>query len=324
MIPVCSMKALVKGLSNFHKKGPLPDIFLFSTARGGSTLIAESLVTQGKIKLCDEPLNLRNPIVRSKLGIENWEGLLPCSEREFLLRAYFDKIMNNKLPMFNPRPFSRNYVPFSNRFIFKILHGGTDMVNWFRDELGGMILILFRHPIAVTLSRKVYPALPFFLENEHYRKWFTKQQIKLAKAIINEGSHFEKGIVSWCLQNCPILKNPDKRDWTMLTYEDFVLNPLESAFFLSEKLQLSNPERITQNVTRPSRVVYQSADDTKEFFKKRADERNPWFLIEKWKKKISKDHEKRAFDILEVFEVDLYKRNEVLPNSKYLVGKSLD
>ena len=53
------MKALVKGLSNFHKRGPLPDIFLFSTARGGSTLIAESLVTQGKIKLCDEPLNLR-------------------------------------------------------------------------------------------------------------------------------------------------------------------------------------------------------------------------------------------------------------------------
>ena len=48
--------AFVKRLANVHRQGEKPNIFLFSTARSGSTWVVEMLATQPGMKLIDEPL----------------------------------------------------------------------------------------------------------------------------------------------------------------------------------------------------------------------------------------------------------------------------
>lgn len=273
------------------------------------------------MKYCSEPLNLRKDSVKRVTRLNSWKDLLPNREREAKLMSYFTRIKENKVAFLNPNPFRDNYRFMTNRIVFKIIHGGEDIIHWFREATKARIVYLIRHPIAVTLSRKVYPRLPCFLENENYRKLFTSEQITLSEGIIRNGSDFEKGILSWCLQNYPPLKSVDRINWVTITYEELVINPQPVIDYLAETLELSNPEKMLQQICRPSSTVYQSDEKTKDFFAKSSKQQEHFWLISKWKERITEKQEKLAFDILKKFEIDVYNYGELLPSYNYLISK---
>lgn len=312
------LKSLVKRVSNVHRPGSLPDIFLFTTARSGSTLLSEGITSQPGLKFVNEPLDVRDPVVARESGFQSFKDLLPHPRRQELLFDYVTRLRNNKIPYANPNPFSRDRALITNRICFKILHGCKDLANWFRDTFSGQVLVLYRHPIAVTLSRRVLPALPFYLDNEAYMALFTAEQRQLARRIIEQESPLEQGVLDWCLQNAPLLFCQDTQNWSAVCYEDIVLRPEQTFASLARELKLPKPERMVQSAARPSRTVRYSAKDSQAYFKGQSPGDDKRYLVDKWKNKVSPEDEARAFDILEAFGIDLYTRGQTEPSRRPL------
>ena len=142
----------------------------------------------------------------------------------------------------------------------------------------------------------------------------------MADAIVEKGNDFEKGIISWCLQNYPPLNYSDHSDWIIITYEELITNPEILINYLSKSLDLVDTDKMLKNIYRPSRVIYKSDQTTKQFFKQNAIHRDRAWLIEKWKDKITKEQEEIAFDILNVFKIDAYSYGRYLPTETYLIS----
>lgn len=310
----------IKGLlSNIHRPGRKPDIFLFSTPRSGSTFLMELLSAQPGMKMYDEPLNMRYPAVTRALGVSTWQASTTLDHRERIYAKYFGDLLNNRIPAMN-RPFYRRNAPFfTNRVVMKIIHGGEDMLAWFQETFGVQILILIRHPIPTILSHAHFPRLPYFLRQPGMRRCFTDDQIAFAEQAIDGDDEFAKGIVNWCLQNRPML--PPDRDpaWTVISYEDLTMHPEASVAYLTKRLDLDPVDDLDRLINRPSVSTVQSDKETKAFFEKIADAEDRSFLITKWRDRIKPGQEAQAFDILARFDLDCYAPGAPYPTAPYRV-----
>ncbi len=307
------LKSLIKQNSNFHSlSASEPNIFIFTMPRSGSTWLMELLVRQPKFKYVSEPFNIRNELVRKYLKINSWEELY-SDKNEGLIQDYIEGLSSGKLGFLNPNPFGDYYKMFTNRIVFKIIHFGEHRINWFKEEFGGKVVFLFRHPIAVTHSRKVLPRIETLVEGD-YSKNFTPSQLKYAKEVVKGGNHFQKGIVSWCLQNALPIRDRQE-DWAFISYEQLVSDPEVVANHLKEKLNLVNVEKILENIDKFSMVKSLSDATTHEIMKKGKRDK----LLTKWKDKTSKEQEEFTWKTLEVFGLDIYQKGNFMPNSKYLI-----
>lgn len=306
----------IKGrLSNFHLKGDLPDIFVFATPRSGSTFLLEFLHAQPGMKTYNEPLNVHKAAMRRALGVKTWQDATSLSGRHEKYFNYFNSLSNNKIPELNPPLYRRRGRFMTWRIVYKIIHGGEDLVPWFEEVLGALTVILMRHPIPTVLSHTHYPRLPYFLDQKNLKSLLSTEQIEFAQNIIDNGSSFEQGIVDWCLQNFAVLVTHYDPNRIVLSYEELTLFPQEIVYLLTPKLQLKPIKNLENLINRPSGSTSDSNDETQTFFEKAEDDRH--FLIEKWKKNVSPEQEQRAFEILNVFNIDCYEIDNFLPTQKY-------
>lgn len=305
-----TFKNLLKSFTNLHLPNGKPDVFLFSMPRSGSTWLMELIGTQPGFKTCSEPLNLRLPLVRKHLGLHTWEELHAPHAAQAMQR-YFDAFIRGRLHFLDPIPFQNSvYHPYSNRIVFKILHGGEERIDWFKETFNGRIVYLIRHPIAVSLSREVYPRLKAYIDSP-YRTHFTPAQLKYASSIIDNGSKLEQGVLSWCLENAVPLKDAQP-DWTVLSYEQLVVQPEPIIDLLTRRLELTAPERIYAQLTKASAVKRKSDASTQRLLEQGEHEAR-LELVRKWRKKVTPEEEARLMAMLDVFELDTYKVGEDLP-----------
>jgi hypothetical protein len=169
----------------------------------------------------------------------------------------------------------------TRRIVFKIIHGGEDRINWFRDTFNGRIVYLLRHPIPVSLSREVYPTLKAFCDSD-YRRHFTDEQLQYARKIIDSGTKLERGVLAWCLQNAVPLRDVST-DWAVIAYEQLVLDPALVIEHIALKLSLPNPERMMNRLAIPSSSNWKSDEETRQVVEET--ERRSW-LVEKWRQKV--------------------------------------
>jgi len=302
------IKHLIKSVANFHRPGGRPNVFLFSAPRSGSTWLMELIWSQPGFKHCNEPLNLRNPSVQKYLGITEWRDL--CNrDASAALHNYFSAICQGRLHFMDPKPLHGYYRSITDRIVFKVIHGGEDRLNWFRDTFNGRIVHLLRHPIPVTLSRESYPTLDAFLNSE-YRRHFTEEQLQYSRKILDSGTKLDQGVLAWCLQNAVPLREVSE-DWAVVSYEQLVLEPGPVIDYLAAKLSLPKPERMMKRLATPSAVKAKSDKETQQVLEKET-ERRSW-LIEKWRKKVNEAEERRAMEILKRFHLDVYNFGDVLP-----------
>ena len=279
--------------------------------RGGSTWLMELILSQPTFKAIDEPLNLEYAHIRDYSGIRSWDALYtqqPSSE----LQTYFERMCSGA-SHFKDTNFRRNKHPryLTRRIVFKIIHGGEDKINWFRDTFNGRIVFLIRHPIAVSLSREHYPRLEAFLSSD-YQRHFTQSQLQFARKIIGSGSKLERGVVSWCFQNAvPLRQRTD--DWALISYEQLVLEPVPVLEEMARKLELPELQRMQAQLADASGSNYKSDRETQQLLGK-GKPANRSRLVEKWRDKVSEEEERRAMDILGVFELDTYSFGDALPN----------
>lgn len=309
------LKTTIKSMSNVHRPDGRPNVFLFSMPRSGSTWLMELIWTQPGFKFCDEPLDLRNALVRQHLGIAEWQDLYD-QNAALALQDYFRAFCDGRSGFMNPSPLRRYYRPVTHRIVFKVIHGGEDRINWFRDAFNGRVVFLVRHPIAVSLSREVYPRLQAFLSSD-YRRHMAKDQLDYALRICETGTKLEQGVLSWCLQNAiPLGEAAD--DWAIVSYEQMVLEPQPVIMYLVDKLELPEPGRMLERLTTPSGVKAKSDAETQQVLED-ATNRRSW-LVEKWRKQVSESEERRVMEILKRFDLDVYSHGDLLPAERLWIG----
>jgi hypothetical protein len=313
-----NIKYSIKSFSNIHIQGKKKNIFLFATARSGSTWLMEIIASNPGIKYYDEPFNIRRPNVKKYGRFKYWSELMPDSDNKEAIFDYLYKLTNNNIKFVNPAPFRKNHSFISERIIFKI-HELEHLINEIAEEFNGKVVFLIRHPIATSLSRKVFPRLEQFRKSKVYNeKYLGMEKVEEIERLLDRGSKLQKGIVSWCYQNIIPLKFAENSDWLFITYEELVLNPLLCCKLFIEELDLDSIKAMMKCVNEAAANIKLSDKETIDLFKVKNNSKRKLKIIQKWKKYVKEEEEKKLFEILDIFGLDIYIPKRIIAIEKYL------
>ena len=310
----------LKLLATWHRPSGRPNVFLHSLPRSGSTWLMELVQTQPGFRAVNEPLNLRVEAVRDHLGIQDWAAIHQAEAKTALAR-YFDAWSSGRLHdarFDHPMPFTDFYRPLTHRTVFKIINAAEEHINWLADTFNGRVLFLLRHPIPVSRSRKYFPKLDTILGTD-FRRFFTDGQISVAERIIVEGDTFARGVLDWCLRNSVMLRSRTPA-WTVVTYEQLVLDAEPVVRLMAERLELPRPDLALKRLAVPSQSAQLSQARTREVLVEKRDEGKQRWLVEKWRKEIDEDSLAAAESIVRTFELDeVYDVRDTLAKSAYWI-----
>lgn len=301
----------------YHQPGDKRDILILSSPRSGSTWLMELLYTQPRMKYVDEPL-AKN--VLDSLNIlpirTRWAYVNLGVGEQHIIKRYFKS--DRQIKYFGPWDiFDENYNFFTNRRVIKVIRANA-LIEWFSDELDMDIVYLLRHPIAQSLSciqRGHHCRIIDYLRDDQFIKaHVNEKQVRLIRQVLESGTDLEKFVTEWCLDNLVPLKFRKKHDVLILTYEELVLRPEAVVELLCDRLNLVDRGRMLERISTPSKVTDSSTEQTKVAIE--AGERR--FLIEKWRENTSEFEERRAFEILQQFDIQAYRFGSCLPNDSVL------
>jgi len=311
---------LVKAFSNHHRPGSRPNVFLVTTPRSGSTWLMELIWSQPGFKCCDEPLNLRRPAVRRATGIASWHEM-DSEIGAAKVERYFRAICSGRLHSADALPFRSKYYRFrTDRIVFKLLHGAEGKLPELASDCNARVVVLLRHPIAVSLSREVFPRLEAFRTGASAAR-FSPGQLALADQVMASGSTLEKGVLAWCFQNALTLQGQEP-DWTVISYEQLVLDPEPVVAWLSERLELTDQALILARLREAAGNKGKSDEKTRQLLAEQASGRlaHRQALVEKWRARVTPEQERAAMSLLPAFGLDAYLAGRLLPTERYWVG----
>lgn len=314
------VKAFVKRAMTHHRQGTEKNIFIFSTARSGTTWLTELLATQDRFKIVNEPFNLRRPEVREHSGFVAWEEILGPHHQQ-LMRTYLQTFISGAdrdLRYSRPTPFSDQWHFSTTRVIFKLLFAGEDCIDWLRSQFDAHVILLLRHPIPVSLSREELPRLESFLKPP-YSDHFTREQLALAESIVERGDRMEMAVLDWCLQNSVRLKAAGP-EWLVLGYEQLVLEPEVVIPAIANRLNFARPQDMMDRIFVPSASTTKSDDESKRLLHDQASLRaNRKRFVDRWRSSVDEKREAELLAVLEAFEIDFYEIGHSLPRSAFLI-----
>jgi hypothetical protein len=155
------------------------------------------------------------------------------------------------------------------------------------------------------------------LNHPVYSNRYLNDALKIyLQKLIESSDQLEKYVAEWCLDNLvPIRKSEHPNcNWMAMTYEELVLNPIETIDLLCRKLDLHHRERLISRWAVPSKVTDSSTEYTLEKIK----QGDRCHLVTKWKKSVSPNLEANLFNVLKRFQIDVYTMGEYLASPKWL------
>lgn len=311
------LKYAVKAVSNVHRQGDQPNVFLFATARGGSTWVMEIIASQPGIKYYDEPLNIRRQNVQRTGLFPDWESVMPGTGDSNRIVRYLNGLAQGEYRFMNPPPFRPHHRWLTNRIVFKI-HEIEHLIGRIARECRGQVVYLLRHPIPTTVSRRVFPRLELFLASDYYDRLIGDgPELRELKRIGATGSHLQRGTVSWCYENLIPLKHADF-DGLFVTYEELALNPDRSCDLLMERLSLPDRGAMLRAFGQPSTNIAMSSVETRAMMTEADEQRRRRYLVTKWQAKVSAEDAAQVSAIMALFGLDVYTGEGLLPHPRYL------
>ncbi len=296
------------------------NVFIHSLPRSGSTWLMELILTQPGFMSCNEPLNLRKEAVRDQLGMYDWAELHDTNNKSRIYE-YFEGIQSGRLrdPRFHRRmPFSTFYRPITHRIVFKIINAGEEHINWLASTFNGGIVFLLRHPVPVALSRALLPKLRVILTTD-VRHLLSDSQLRFSANLMRTDNHFSLALLDWCIRNAIALKSRTD-DWTVVTYEQLVQDPVPVVDTLTKRLHLPKPNRILKRLSVASRSTRLSDPRTRDVLHSGQNADKKRWLLEKWRQQTSESDLDIANELLDIFELsDIYNAKEALPSDKYWI-----
>jgi hypothetical protein len=312
-----SVKYALKSWSNIHRQGPEKNVFLFATPRGGSTWVMEIIASQPGMKYYDEPFNIRRDNVARTALFPDYASLMPERSDTEQIVTYLKDLANGEYRFMNPPPYRPGHRFLTNRIIFKI-HELEHLIAVIAERCHGEIVYLLRHPIPTSLSRRVFPRLELFLDSPWYAKLIgDASRLKEIRRIGREGSHLQRGAVSWCYENVIPLRDPGLTG-LFVAYEELILNPVRSCDLFLDRLHFSDRGAMLQAFQRSSSNIKMSSTETQAMLQDPDEGKRRDYLITKWKSKVTPEDEASVSEIMQLFELDVYDGHDPLPHKRYM------
>jgi hypothetical protein len=310
-------KDAVRAVSNIHRQGALPNIFLFATARGGSTWLMEILASQPGMKYYDEPFNIRRKnVIRTGL-FPTWDTLMPDSGDPARIVDYLTKLEEGAFAFMNPPPFRPHHRLMTNRIVFKI-HELEHLMGHIARARHGQIVYLLRHPIPTSMSRAVLPRLELFLTSTFYAGVIgDRHRLEEIQRLGRTGSKLVQGVVSWCYENVVPLRMPDF-DGLVVTYEELVLNPMRSCDLLLNYCNFEDRASMVRAFGEPSTNINMSSAETQAVMSQSDERQRRLYLVGKWKTKVTSEDTAAVSHVMKLFGLDVYTGEALLAHPRYL------
>lgn len=301
-----------------YHQGKRKNILLFSSRRSGSTLLSQIISGNPGIRYIDQPFDfyawIGKDIKAQYLPSVYRSQFINLSETEELsVKKYTSLMLQGDLKQLGG--LEHFQFPFvANRTLIKICCASA-LINWFNVNFDVEIFYLVRHPIPTALSMvrnqwnqggklgEAYIVNDFFVD-----RYLSTKQVKLAKKILSEGTHFQQCILTWCLENLIPLKYASPTLFK-IRYEDLILNSANWVDIIAGKLELKNTKKMFKKTVKPSKSSYLSDNKTRKLISKNSKKK----LLGKWKSQISREQIDDTKKVLDLFEISEYRADECLP-----------
>ena len=317
----------------YHRQSSQKNILLFSTRRGGSTWLGQLVCANKGIRYIGQPLTaFTSGTAANQLSSKKKSRYLPTVDQfqyislskkaQTRLQSYAELLLKGKISLNTLAEYrlsSKKYWFFTDRIFLKITDANA-MIDWFAKNFDCRIIYLMRHPIPNVLSimkNKWEITSSTYLNNESFiEKYMDNDVLTFCWRIMESNDYFLQGILNWCLENLIPLKH-SKSDFLTITYEELVLSPKPVVKMFSDYLNLSQTDRMYGAIDRPSASSVFSKKSTAKAISENLTIKDKYLkLIANWKNFVSRDQEKKAWEILNNFGLCAYSFGSALPDKK--------
>ncbi len=304
-----SIYSLIRVQRNNDEVG---DVAIFTSRRSGGTWLLQIFGSQKDILPITEPISL----VRVPTAISEY---LPFDRRgqNVTLDSYdvedFNKYISDILSgdfIINApwNIFDASFSFFPHRIVLKICASNC-LYQWFQTNTSLDFIYLTRHPISQALSclKKNYkPTALSFIQNHYYQKTYLNgEQIDKGLDTLDKDKPLKVHVLSWILENIPILHRNDDTNMIHLTYEELVKGGSEFIDELGKQFQFQQLERAKEAYGRPSKT-------TRRQIKHKLNEE----IVGYWLEEVSEKEKSEIQDLLNIFDVDLYTAFDSTPRKQ--------
>lgn len=292
------------------------NIMLFSTPRGGSTWLAEILQTVPKTALIWEPLfkyrkhknNTINPFAYPEIHSVGFSWNQPIPENAEWDEAYsfFEDLLNKKIVNLKIYRFNNlSKINEAENFIYKFCFGNM-LIDWFVKNFNHKTILFVRHPGAVIASQ-LKRGWNYTKKNPEYKVGNFKHNevyLQYADILKTVKTPEENLAATWALTNLlPLMSHNNDKEWLTVAYENLYMNPENEIARISERLKITFPENIleqinTQSFTSNDKVA--TADKQKQ--------------LNKWKDFFTQKQIDNIFGIINQFNFEAYSQTDFMPN----------
>jgi hypothetical protein len=212
-------------------------------------------------------------------------------------------------------PFSPSFHLLTDRRVLKLVHA-TAIAGWIAEQ-GLRPVYLVRHPIAsalsMTRSGTTLRAEANLRHEGFVNRFLADDQVELGWSVLGSSSPLERFVLEWCLDNLGPLRAVEAAPerWTVLSYEELVLSATRLVPVLGDRLDLRHPERMLRVVRTPSASSIGGSQA-------KLRQRDPLQLVGTWQRDVDRERQARLFEIVERFEIDVYRLGRTMPTPRYL------
>lgn len=319
-----SLRAVAKEsvwLTVRYRQGERPAIGLFCSRRGGSTWLMEIIGANRGVLPLNQPVEAFTPNLtpyqHARLpAFDRGVIVHPDAEEEAELKAYTDELLAGRMRVNAPHRFWRRDFSFrTDRLLLKIIDA-KPMMDWFDTHYNLDIVYLVRHPVPQSLSciRNGWgTSTKAYLRNE----WFVEEVIAdpaaadMARRLADKGTDLERMVLNWTVENLyPLKVLADRPHWLALSYEETVLDPEGTFAKVSERLSLTDTDRMRRAAARASASSGLSQRETLAAIAAKDEDQ----MVDRWREQISESDRADVARILATFGVTLYSADSATPS----------
>jgi len=279
-------------------------VFLAGSGRSGTTWIAALINYQGDYRYINEPFH---PKHTPECKNFNYALYLRPENRAIEYLRVVRPLITGRAG-YNKRTHQFNTRQLCGRRLIKEVRAHL-WLKWLHVKFPGLpIILLMRHPCAVTLSRvKGKPKHPNFFEDLFSQKELFEDFLQPFQREIEQArsaTDWEQRIFTWCIQHYVPLQQFRKGEIHLAFYEQFAENPSEELGRMFAFLGRTFDKKVFEALKRPSPVTRKGAAIL-----------TGESLVARWKDEVPDSVVRRSVEILSIFGLDKIYSDDAMPNS---------
>ena len=284
-----------------YRPGPKNAVFLAGASRSGTTWVGELINYRGDYRYMFEPFARKN--TRFSKIFDYALYLRPDGAHEEFYKCARG-IISGRARDRHGRKYNRGIL-YGKRLIKEVR--ANLWLKWLRVQFPDLpIILLLRHPCAVTLSRMKRQLKNFFGDLFGQRELFDDHLEPFRRELeqARQADEWEQRLFYWCVEHYVPLRQFREGEIHLAFYEQFAENPKGELDRLFSYLGARYDSRIFGVFKRPSPVT-----------KRWASIMTGESLIARWKDYVTASQLRRAVEILSLFGLDSIYSENAMPNT---------